>query len=120
RWFISICQAVAFAHSRGVLHRDLKPANIMIGEYGEVVVTDWGLALPLAGANPALAAIVPEGLSTERAGTPAYMSPEQARSEPLDARSDQFSLGIILYELAALRRAFPGRKLEEVLGRVKG
>jgi serine/threonine protein kinase len=121
RLFLRICEAVAFAHARGVLHRDLKPANIMVGPFGEVLVMDWGLAKILR-TDPQIADRVadPEATILERPqqpgeqsdstkssvvtghgtvmGTPGYMSPEQARGEVevLDARSDIFSLGALL------------------------
>jgi serine/threonine-protein kinase len=113
RWTLSrrlraihqVCMAVAFAHRRGVLHRDLKPGNIMLGEAGEVMVMDWGLAIPVPGAaGDRLRAVVPGGVETASAGTPLYMSPEQARGEALDERSDVYALGIILHELATLER----------------
>lgn len=112
--FLHICDAVAFAHARGVLHRDLKPANVMVGSFGEVLVMDWGLAKILAEVTRAetndFAASIPPlpangGVgNTSRTGhgrvmgTPGYMSPEQARGETelLDARSDIFSLGALL------------------------
>jgi serine/threonine protein kinase len=104
-----VCQAVAFAHRRGVLHRDLKPGNIMLGEAGEVMVMDWGLAIPVPGeAGDRLRTVVPGGVDTASAGTPLYMSPEQARGEALDERSDVYALGIILYELATLMRPYEG------------
>ncbi len=87
-----VCEAVAFAHSVDVLHCDLKPANIMVGEFGQVLVLDWGLAR-LRGLSPGAA---------ERGavqGTPAYMSPEQARGAALDARSDVYALGAVLYQI---------------------
>jgi eukaryotic-like serine/threonine-protein kinase len=122
RIFLRICDAVAFAHARGVLHRDLKPANIMVGSFGEVLVMDWGLAKILRGGSPESlksaadpgATIFDEAAPTKAAehstvvsvvtgrgtvlGTPGYMSPEQARGdvEHLDARSDIFSLGALL------------------------
>jgi serine/threonine protein kinase len=121
RLFLRICEAVGFAHARGVLHRDLKPANIMVGPFGEVLVMDWGLAKILRGeprdtghaADPEATILEKpnqpgEGTdSTESSvltghgtvmGTPGYMSPEQARGEVevLDARSDIFSLGALL------------------------
>jgi eukaryotic-like serine/threonine-protein kinase len=117
RLFLRICEAVAFAHARGVLHRDLKPANIMVGPFGEVLVMDWGLAKILrsdAQAADPEATILEKPKSADRAtdspkssvitghgtvmGTPGYMSPEQARGEVevLDARSDIFSLGALL------------------------
>ena len=121
RLFLRICEAVAFAHARGVLHRDLKPANIMVGPFGEVLVMDWGLAKILRGESQlANHAADPEATILEKPnqpglesgstkssvitghgtvmGTPGYMSPEQARGEVevLDARSDIFSLGALL------------------------
>jgi serine/threonine protein kinase len=120
RIFIQLCNAVAFAHARGVLHRDLKPANVMVGEYGEVLVTDWGIAAPLPdAAGEALRAMLQGAVGTGSAGTPQYMSPEQARGEPLDARSDIYALGAILYELVALRPPIEAGSLVEILARVK-
>jgi eukaryotic-like serine/threonine-protein kinase len=119
RLFLRICDAVAFAHARGVLHRDLKPANVMVGAFGEVLVMDWGLAKILrapsgGGAEEDPEATIlhtPEASSNADAteatqitgqgtvlGTPGYMSPEQARGDVahLDERSDTFSLGALL------------------------
>jgi serine/threonine protein kinase len=119
RLSLRICDAVAFAHARGVLHRDLKPANVMVGSFGEVLVMDWGLAKILQ--EPAAAeetvvvspqkkisgkeetqATVVTGHGTVM-GTPGYMSPEQERgeTEKIDARSDIFSLGALLKFVAA-------------------
>lgn len=118
------CEAVAFAHERRVLHRDLKPANIMVGRHGEVFVMDWGLArlldapdlgdARLAGAPPDATEIAIERLHGDPdeplvtvdgdvVGTPAYMSPEQARGEleALGPQTDVYSMGAILYELLA-------------------
>ncbi|HTJ42955.1 MAG TPA: serine/threonine-protein kinase [Kofleriaceae bacterium] len=114
-----VAQAIAFAHRRGVLHRDLKPSNVMVGDDGEVLVMDWGLAVPLPGpAGDRLRAVMPSGLEALSAGTPLYMSPEQARGEPLDERSDVFTLGVMLYELASLARPFAGDSAREVTARV--
>ncbi len=120
---LRVCEAVAFAHSRGVIHRDLKPANIMIGAFGEVYVVDWGLAHVLgAGSRQARPNVSEESLSTvlrderERSpnstlvtmhgdvlGTPAYMPPEQARGELENPspRSDVYAIGAMLYHLLA-------------------
>jgi len=89
-----VCQAVQFAHSRGVVHRDLKPANVMIGAFGEVYVLDWGLALRIASTPPPDA---PQTLS----GTPVYMAPEMvdASRGPITPQTDVFLLGAMLYEL---------------------
>jgi len=97
RSFVEICQAVDFAHSKGVVHCDLKPSNILIGDFGEVLVVDWGLAY---------CAQYPGGA---RGGTPGYMAPEQCDQNQLvfDAQTDVFALGAILYELITLSAAFP-------------
>ncbi|MEZ4450775.1 MAG: serine/threonine-protein kinase [Nannocystaceae bacterium] len=105
RLFTQLCQAIEFAHARGVLHRDLKPGNVMLGAHGELLVMDWGLAVALPGAaGEAIRAAMPAGHGDVGglSGTPLYMSPEQARGEALDVRSDVFTLGVILHELCAL------------------
>jgi eukaryotic-like serine/threonine-protein kinase len=109
--FVDVCLAVEFAHRRGVIHRDLKPANIMLGDFGEAYVLDWGLARVATASEPAVSTGAPvEPGHTEAGallGTPGYMAPEQVRGEPLDARADVFALGCILYELLAGRPAIP-------------
>ena len=118
RVFRKVCDAVAFAHDRGFLHRDLKPENVMVGEFGEVLVMDWGLAkaLPKKGGPPE-ESVHPGFIE----GTPQYMSPEQAEGEyaGLDERSDIYALGGILYAILTLRPPVEGHSLEEVLSKVK-
>ena len=101
--FLRVCDAVAFAHARDVIHRDLKPENVMVGEFGEVLVVDWGLAKLLAGSAEPLPwgapRTVPVGTSHGTVlGTPGYMAPEQARGEieQVDARADIHALGGLL------------------------
>ena len=100
RPFLAVCEAVAYAHSRGVVHRDLKPANVMVGGFGETQVVDWGLAAFTALADPALRREAAPIVDTDRSiGTPGYMSPEQTAGLPADPRADVWSLGVILHEL---------------------
>jgi serine/threonine protein kinase len=105
RLFQKICEAVAFANAHGVIHRDLKPENIMVGQFGEVLVMDWGVAKVLRNSDTDPAAVGKTALNSETdtqhgtiIGTQGYMSPEQARGETdsLDQRSDVYSLGAIL------------------------
>ncbi len=116
RLFIQLCQAIQFAHSRGVLHRDLKPSNIMLGSHGEVLVMDWGLSCALPGPEAeALHGVMPEGVREGLSGTPLYMSPEQVDQGELDVRSDVYTLGVILHELCALAPPYRGATVSAVL-----
>ena len=130
--FVDVCEAIAYAHSRGILHRDLKPGNVMLGKYGETLVVDWGLAKPLGQADPAGASeegpLQPASASGSAAtqlgsalGTPAYMSPEQAagRLDVLGPASDVYGLGATLYCLLTGRAPFTGRSAGEVLASVQ-
>ena len=87
RLFLRICDAVAFAHAAGVVHRDLKPSNIMIGEFGEAIVMDWGVAASI-------------NERVDVAGTRGFMAPEQLRGEPADPRADIYALGAMLEPMA--------------------
>jgi serine/threonine protein kinase len=99
RLFLRVCEPVAFAHANGILHRDLKPSNVMVGPFGEVLVLDWGLARPLAGAG-----------GGGGAGTPGFMAPEEARGEPVDTRADVYGLGALLDAMLRVAPAPPRPK----------
>ncbi|MBI4615530.1 MAG: SUMF1/EgtB/PvdO family nonheme iron enzyme [Planctomycetes bacterium] len=126
--FCKVCDAVAYAGARGVVHRDLKPSNVMVGEYGEVFVLDWGIAKVLDRAledstvepvllEPAKAGRTLQGTVT---GTPWYMSPEQAdgRTGEIDHRTDVYALGAILYEILALTPPHGALAPEKVVQRI--
>jgi eukaryotic-like serine/threonine-protein kinase len=115
RTLASVCNAIHFANSRGILHRDLKPENVMIGEFGEVYVLDWGIAVSLredpSGRLPHVSQ------ATEIAGTPHYMAPEMLLGDPskLSPRTDVYLLGAMLYEIFAERPPHEGATLREML-----
>jgi serine/threonine-protein kinase len=121
--FRQLLDAVAFAHDRGFVHRDIKPANVMVGRHGEVFLMDWGIAKPVGAIDSPAPTVrpaappLPDPATTERStathagalvGTPAYMSPEQARGEPVDARSDVYSLCVLFHELLCLQHYLAG------------
>jgi serine/threonine protein kinase/tetratricopeptide (TPR) repeat protein len=125
RRFMDVCNAIDYAHSRGVLHRDLKPGNVMVGRHGETLVVDWGLAKAIGQADPASdermlrprsASGSAETLPGSALGTPAYMSPEQATGdlEHLGPRSDVYSLGAMLYSLLTARPPFAGEAADVI------
>ncbi len=132
--FVSLCQAIAYAHSRNVIHRDIKPANVMLGQFGETVVLDWGLAklrdaedihvedirealqsLELGGGSPQPLTAYGRAL-----GTPHYMPPEQAagKIEAIDERSDVYSLGAVLYEILTGTTPYSGKNTREIIEKV--
>ena len=143
--FTQVCEAVGFAHSRGVIHRDLKPANVMVGAFGEVQVMDWGLAKdlssrdgPVESRSSAVSAVSPNGTDADQTtdhraagestddqtqagtvlGTPAYMAPEVAAGNAATTAADVYGLGAILYTLLAGRPPYTGANAADVLQKV--
>ena len=107
RAFADACLAIEFAHTRGVIHRDLKPPNLMLGDFGEVYILDWGIARIASDTTAESFADIhsvdeTHTLAGAVVGTPGYMSPEQAGHDPIDGRSDVYALGCILFEILAL------------------
>ncbi|MEM9364954.1 MAG: serine/threonine-protein kinase [Planctomycetota bacterium] len=139
------CQALAYAHARGVIHRDVKPENIWVGNFGEVILLDWGVAKVWGSTDhneairqSSVAVSSPVGEATQqdsddtlrqyatltgtgqRPGTPLYMSPEQvAGSRGIDERSDVFSAGVVLYEVMAIAEPFRGRTIDETFDNIR-
>ncbi len=131
--FIDVCDAIAFAHSRGVIHRDIKPANVMLGDFGETLVVDWGLAKALDQVDakeegstfgPLKSRLTSGGSETlagSTVGTPSYMSPEQARGEVENTgtASDIYSLGATLYHILTGQAPVKGKNVLDLLDKVK-
>lgn len=133
--FRKVCDALAFAHHSGIVHRDLKPDNVMVGEFGEVLVMDWGLAKMLGETEPAEKSVdspagfgplaTPESsamtLDGQILGTPQYMAPEQAAGDvaKIDARTDVYALGGILQAILTLEAPVSGSSLQEMISRIE-
>jgi hypothetical protein len=108
RWIQELCAGAGYAHQMSVIHRDIKPANLMIDRSGRLKILDFGIARMLGIASNTSVMI----------GTPGYMAPEQITGEPVDHRSDQFSIGVVFYELLAYTEAFPGETLPAITHRI--
>ncbi len=132
--FVDLCQAIAYAHSRGVIHRDLKPDNIMIGEYGETVVLDWGLARKLGDTDAHTNVVDNEAVQVQLSseisnditlpgavmGSPLYMSPEQALGDNhhISERTDVYALGVILYEIITGKTPYSCTTVKEAVEKI--
>ena len=127
----AVCEALAYAHTRGVVHRDLKPDNIMVGDFGITLVLDWGLARVVGQTDPRPDPSPSEAIRTTRTsmdslgtldgtvvGTPGYLAPEQARGEACDARADVHALGAVLYEVLTGKPPFHGPSRFDTLAAV--
>src|ERR1051325_4669300 len=115
---IAVADAIAYAHGRNIIHRDLKPANVIVGDFGETIVIDWGLAKDLSASadEPTIAGSPSPSPSSSGndltatgavLGTPSYMAPEQERGEHVDQRADVFAIGAMLWELCSLQKVPP-------------
>ena len=122
---LAAVDALAYAHAQGIVHRDLKPENVLVGDFGETVVIDWGLAKDLRATTPEAIEgpyrdLVRDGetLGGEVLGTPAYMAPEQALGDAVDERADVYALGALLYHVLSGERPYRGTSTDEVLANV--
>jgi WD40 repeat protein/tRNA A-37 threonylcarbamoyl transferase component Bud32 len=123
---LAVAEAIAYAHTERVIHRDLKPANVLVGDFGETVVIDWGLAKDLSqeGAVEPSVAVAPSHADSSLThqgmvvGTPAYMPPEQAAGRAVDERADVYALGAILYHLLAGTRPYDSGSSAQVIDQV--
>lgn len=122
--FVDACQAIHYAHNRGVVHRDVKPENILAGAFGEAVLLDWGVAKVWAdAASEKDDQMMQHQILTDvnqRPGTPLYMSPEQVRggSDDIDARTDVYSAGAVLYEMLTLTEPLRGKQVQETFQKI--
>lgn len=131
RIFLNVCQAVAYAHSKGVLHRDLKPENVIVGKYGEVLILDWGLAKMMhPGLEEGDQNFIEEVPAKKRpgsqlthlgriVGTLGYMAPERVLGQPASYQTDIYSLGVILYQILTLRNPFRRKSIKEFRANVE-
>ena len=132
---VDMAQALAYAHARGVIHRDVKPENIWVGNFGEVILLDWGVAKVWGhpddhDTTPATADQLRQAereldeeeqeltLAGQRPGTPLYMSPEQVEGRHIDERTDIFSTGVVLYEMLTISEPFRGRTIDETFDNI--
>jgi len=117
--FRKVCDAVSFAHSRHIIHKDIKPHNVMIGQYGEVLLMDWGLAQPLKQNLPETHPLSNLVLAQDNriTGSPTYMSPEQTYGDPdkMGERSDIFLLGAMLYHIFTLTPPYSGKNMKDII-----
>jgi serine/threonine-protein kinase len=109
QWTEQICSALGYAHTERIIHRDIKPSNLMVDQHGTIKVVDFGIARLVGGISTKMSAVI---------GTPGYMSPEQIQGGTIDARSDIFAVGTVLYELLSYREAFAGDSPHAVMHRV--